>query len=89
MSGVEVYKDDAGEWRWRIKSPNNRILADSAEGYKSKGGAANGLAAAIEILKVEPVNRWKYRAQGAVFTACIMAVALIAGILTAIDVICG
>jgi uncharacterized protein YegP (UPF0339 family) len=27
------YKDKTGEWRWRLKSSNGRILADSGEGY--------------------------------------------------------
>ncbi len=32
----EVYKDKAGEWRWRLVSPfgdEQKIIADSAEGY--------------------------------------------------------
>lgn len=31
------------EWRWRIKSPNGRILAASSEGFKSKAGAERNL----------------------------------------------
>ena len=30
------YKDARGEWRWRLKASNGRILADSGEGYKSE-----------------------------------------------------
>jgi uncharacterized protein YegP (UPF0339 family) len=26
-------KDKKGEWRWRLKATNGRILADSGEGY--------------------------------------------------------
>lgn len=34
---VEVYRDDAGELRWRYKSANNvDILADSGEGYRNQ-----------------------------------------------------
>ncbi|GAB7093281.1 hypothetical protein JCM30237_04330 [Halolamina litorea] len=29
----ETYEDDAGEYRWRLKSGNGRIVADSGEGY--------------------------------------------------------
>jgi uncharacterized protein YegP (UPF0339 family) len=29
------YQDSKGEWRWRLKSSNGRILADSGEGYKN------------------------------------------------------
>lgn len=31
-----IYKDKKGEWRWRIKAGNGRIMADSGEGYKRK-----------------------------------------------------
>jgi uncharacterized protein YegP (UPF0339 family) len=30
------YKDAKGEWRWRLKATNGRILADSGEGYKNQ-----------------------------------------------------
>jgi len=30
------YKDSKGEWRWRLKAANGRILADSGEGYSSE-----------------------------------------------------
>ena len=30
------YKDQKGEWRWRLKAANGRIIADSGEGYKSE-----------------------------------------------------
>ena len=32
----EVYLDKKGEWRWRLVAPNNRIIANSGEGYKWK-----------------------------------------------------
>ena len=34
-----LYKDKAGEWRWRLKHSNGNILATSSEGYSSKAGA--------------------------------------------------
>ena len=36
---VEIYQDSAGEWRWRAISRNNKIIADSAEGYAKRGNA--------------------------------------------------
>ena len=30
------YKDHKGEWRWRLKAANGRIIADSGEGYKNE-----------------------------------------------------
>jgi len=41
----EVYADGAGEWRWRLKARNGRIIADGAEGYKSKAGAKRAVIA--------------------------------------------
>jgi len=29
------YQDAKGEWRWRLKASNGRIVADSGEGYKN------------------------------------------------------
>ena len=29
-------KDKKGEWRWRLKASNGRIIADSGEGYKNE-----------------------------------------------------
>jgi len=40
MSGrVELFRDQAGEWRWRRKAANNRIVASSGEGYGNYGDA--------------------------------------------------
>ncbi|QLH79650.1 DUF1508 domain-containing protein [Halosimplex rubrum] len=39
----EVYRDSAGEWRWRLVATNGNIIADSGEGYNSKQGAKRGI----------------------------------------------
>lgn len=38
-----IYKDRNSEFRWRFKSSNGRIIADSAEGYTSEANAINGI----------------------------------------------
>ena len=38
----EVYKDKAGEFRFRLKATNGEIIATS-EGYKSKASCNNGI----------------------------------------------
>lgn len=38
-----VYKDKVGEYRWRFYAPNNRIMADSGEGYKNKADCIDGI----------------------------------------------
>lgn len=37
---VEVYQDEAGEWRWRRWSGSD-VVADSAEGYVNRGHAVD------------------------------------------------
>jgi len=39
----EVFRDSAGEWRWRLVASNGNIIADSGEGYSSKQGAERGI----------------------------------------------
>lgn len=31
----EIYEDNAGEYRWRLKARNGKQIADSSEGYKN------------------------------------------------------
>ncbi|MFB6219453.1 MAG: YegP family protein [Halobacteriaceae archaeon] len=38
-TAFEVYRDAAGEWRWRLVHRNGRVLADSGEGYGSRSAA--------------------------------------------------
>lgn len=44
MYKFEVYKDKAGEYRWRLVAPNGRSIADSGEGYSSKESCLEGIA---------------------------------------------
>jgi uncharacterized protein YegP (UPF0339 family) len=32
----ELYKDSAGQWRWRYVDTNGEITGDSSEGYENK-----------------------------------------------------
>lgn len=39
-----LYKDTRGEWRWQLVAANYKdIIADSAEGYVSRGDAVHGI----------------------------------------------
>jgi len=31
--GYEKYEDEAGEWRWRHRDGNNRVIAVAGEGF--------------------------------------------------------
>jgi uncharacterized protein len=52
----ELYKDQAGEYRWRLQAVNNEIIADSAEGYSSKARAQDGIRDVQRIAPTAPVN---------------------------------
>jgi uncharacterized protein YegP (UPF0339 family) len=39
----EVYKDKAGEFRWRLKAANGAILATAGQSYKAKADAQHGI----------------------------------------------
>ena len=46
-SHFQLYKDKAGEWRWRLVAENGKSIAASSEGYVAKADALNG----IEIVR--------------------------------------
>ncbi|HEX2021626.1 MAG TPA: DUF1508 domain-containing protein [Candidatus Thermoplasmatota archaeon] len=46
-SQFQLYKDGAGEWRWRLLAENHESIAVSSEGYVAKADALNG----IDILR--------------------------------------
>jgi len=33
---VQTYIDKAGEYRWRLRARNGRVIADCGEGYRNK-----------------------------------------------------
>jgi hypothetical protein len=39
----EVYKDKAGEYRWRLRTTNSQVIATSGEGYSSKRACEEGI----------------------------------------------
>lgn len=61
MAAFELFEDNAGQWRWRLRHRNSNIIADSGEGYASRQKAtqglqsvkANALGAAVTIEEVE------------------------------------
>lgn len=49
----EIYRDEKGEFRWRVRATNGRIVADSAEGYANRTDCAFMLAAVTRADEVE------------------------------------
>jgi uncharacterized protein YegP (UPF0339 family) len=43
----QVYEDAAGEWRWRLVAGNERVIAESGEGYRDRKDCLHG----IELVK--------------------------------------
>ncbi len=43
MGVFVVYVDNVGQYRWRLFAANNRILADSGEGYRSQSDCEHGI----------------------------------------------
>lgn len=50
MAKVEIYKDRAGEYRWRARARNGRIVADSGEGYGRRRDCLRGIEATFRAL---------------------------------------
>lgn len=46
----QVYKDKKGEWRWRLKSRNGRIVCQG-ESYATKQNALRAIKAIKRIVK--------------------------------------
>lgn len=56
---VQFYRDAKGEYRWRARHANGRIIADSGEGYARGSGARQSVhrfldAIAVGAYRVEP-----------------------------------
>ena len=52
----EVYSDKAGEYRWRLQSGNNKIIAISSEGYKEKASCIEGIKLVKELAPIAKVK---------------------------------
>ncbi len=52
----ELFKDKAGDFRWRLRHQNGDIIADSAEGYSSKANAKNGIQSVKDNAPSAPID---------------------------------
>ena len=53
---VEIYEDAGGGHRWRAKAQNGRIIADSGEGYDSRGNAERAAAEVFPDARIEVLD---------------------------------
>lgn len=56
MGEFEIYRDDGGEYRWRLQADDNRIIAGSAEGYFSKSDCEHGIDLVKQLAPSAPIN---------------------------------
>lgn len=47
----EVYQDKAGEWRWRIKARNGKIIAVPGESFTRKTSAIRSIQGLLRTLQ--------------------------------------
>ncbi|NQU09279.1 DUF1508 domain-containing protein [bacterium] len=52
---IEIYKDRAGGWRWRLKAGNGEIIADSGESYTRLPDVKKAILRVLEIIPVADV----------------------------------
>lgn len=43
----EIYKDNSGDFRWRLKASNGQVIGTSGQGYKAKADCQHG----IDVIK--------------------------------------
>ena len=44
----EVYRDKAGEYRWRLLASNRQVVADSGEGYTRREDAHRAIGSLLK-----------------------------------------
>lgn len=50
-----IYRDGAGQWRWQLRARNNRIIADGAEGYRTKAAVRAAVTRLNRAISLVPV----------------------------------
>lgn len=59
MYTFEIYKDKRNEFRWRFTSgnkKNKKIIADSGEGYASKGNCTRAVKRLIKVINIKALE---------------------------------
>jgi hypothetical protein len=52
----ELYEDDGGKFRWRLRHRNGNVIADSGQGYASKQKCKQGMRSVRENCRGAPVE---------------------------------
>ena len=51
-----IYVDRQLEWRWRLMAANNRVVADSAEGYKNRADCLTAIGLVMATNAATPTR---------------------------------
>jgi len=56
----ELYTDASNQWRWRLRTPNGNIVADSAESYHNKADCQRGIelvqsSGVADLIEIGPI----------------------------------
>jgi uncharacterized protein YegP (UPF0339 family) len=51
-----IYRDNAGEYRWRLVDTNGRTVGDSGEGYQTRDGAHRAVANVKALGPIAPIK---------------------------------
>lgn len=52
----QVYQDKSGQFRWRLLAANNKIIADSAEGYVNRSDCEYGIHLVKQLAPTAPIK---------------------------------
>jgi uncharacterized protein YegP (UPF0339 family) len=52
----ELYKDKSGQFRWRLRMQNSKVIASSGEGYKEKDSAMKAIESVKRVVADAPVK---------------------------------
>jgi uncharacterized protein YegP (UPF0339 family) len=61
----EVYKDKSGEYRWRLRMRNTKVIATSGEGYSTKRACEEAIESVKKNAADAPVEEKQSDAQPA------------------------
>jgi uncharacterized protein YegP (UPF0339 family) len=56
-AAFEIYEDEGGEWRWRLRHRNGNIMADSGQGYNQRTTAEDGINSVKQNAPQAPVEQ--------------------------------
>ncbi|MCQ4334974.1 DUF1508 domain-containing protein [Natronomonas sp. F2-12] len=68
-TAIEVYRDEANKWRWRLLHRNGNILAGSGEGYEARPDVRTAIDAILEDIGTREIEvyedeagsfRWRF-----------------------------